>query len=55
MVGFEFTSQLLLLNVIFTCVWNQDVESYVPERSGVVDVVFNVASTMGISHNDVST
>ena len=53
LVSFEFTSQLVFLNVIFTCLQHQDVESSVPELSGVVDVAVNAASTIGISHTEV--
>ena len=51
MVSFEFTSQLVFLNVIFSS--QKDVESSMPELSGVVDVAVNVAYTIGISHTEV--
>ena len=44
---------MVFLNVIFTCLQHQDVDSSVPEVSGVVDVVFNAASKIGISHTEV--
>ena len=53
MVSYEFTSQVVFLNVIFACLQHQDVDSSVPNLSGVVDVAVNVASTIGISHTEV--
>ena len=53
MVSYEFTSQVVFLNVIFSCLQHQDVQSSVPDLSGVVDVVVNVAPTIGISHAKV--
>ena len=50
MVSFEFTSQLVFLNVIFACLQHQDVESFVSEISGVFDDVVNDAYTIGTSH-----
>ena len=53
MVSFEFTSQLVFLNVISACLQHRDVESSIPDLSGVVDAAVNVASTIGISHTEV--
>ena len=53
MVSYEFTSQVVFLNVIFACLQHHDVESYVPELSGFVDAAVNVASTIGLSHTEV--
>ena len=53
LVSYVFTSQVVFLNVIFACLQHQDVESSVPDLSGIVDAVVNVASTMGISHIEV--
>ena len=44
---------MFFLNVIFACLQHQDVESSVPDLSGIVDAVVNAASTIGISHNEV--
>ena len=49
LVRFEFTSQLVFINVIFACLHHHDVESSVPDLSGVVDVAINVASRIEIS------
>ena len=46
LVSYEFTSQVVFLNVIFTCLQHQDVESFVPELSGIVDATVNAASTI---------
>ena len=53
MVRFEFTSQVVFLNVIFACLQHQDVESSVLDLSGVVDAAFNATSTIGVSHTEV--
>ena len=44
---------MVFLNVIFACLQHQDVESSMPELSGIVDVAVNAASTIGISHTEV--
>ena len=44
---------MVFLNLIFTCLQHQDVESSMPDLSGIVDVVVNAASTIGISHTEV--
>ena len=36
-----------------TCLKHQDVESSMEDLSGVVDVVVNAASTIGIIHTEV--
>ena len=53
LVSYEFTSQLVFLNVIFACLHHQDVESFMPDLSGIVDAVVSAASTIGISHTEV--
>ena len=40
---------------VFACLQHQDGDSSMLDLSGVVDVVIDVASTMGISHIEVST
>ena len=35
---------MFFLNVIFACLQHQDVESFVPELSGIVDAEVNAAS-----------
>ena len=44
---------MVFLNVIFTCLQHQDVESPMLDLSGIVDAIVNVASTIGISHTKV--
>ena len=44
---------MVFLNVIFTCLQHQDVESSVSDLSGVVDAAVDAASTIGISHTEV--
>ena len=44
---------MVFLNVIFACLQHQDVESSVPDLSGIVDAAVNAASTIGISHSEV--
>ena len=48
-----FTSQVVFLNVIFACLQHRDVESSMPDLSGILDAAVNVASTIGISHSEV--
>ena len=44
---------MVFLNVIFACLQHRDVESSVPDLSGIVDAVFNAASTTGMIHSEV--
>ena len=53
MVSYVFTSQVVFLNVIFACLQHQDVESSMPDLSGIVDAAVNATSTIGISHSEV--
>ena len=53
LVSYEFTSQVVFLNIIFACLQHQDVESSMLDLSGIVDAAVNSASTIGIIHNEV--
>ena len=53
LVSYKVTSKVVFLNVIFTCLQDQDVESSVPDLSGIVDATVNAASTIGISRTEV--
>ena len=44
---------MVFLNVIFTCLYPQDVESSMLDLSGIVDAVVNATSTIGISYTEV--
>ena len=44
---------MVFLSVIFVCLQHQDVESSVPDLSGIVDATVNATSTIGIIHIEV--
>ena len=44
---------MVFLNVIFACLQHQDVESSVPDLSGIVDATVNATSKIGIRHSEV--
>ena len=51
--SFQFTPRLAFLNVFITCLQHNDGESYIPDINGVIDATINVASKMGIDHDEV--